>query len=123
MNLAKSPFINSLTDASKEVLEERIKKTLDSSGFTLEFEQLKQERERLRKILLEEKDLSEEDKSEYENLLRDVEDKIEAKNREKKAIEIEERQEHAKKETQNKSGGAATKKVKARRPKKHCSIL
>lgn len=121
MNLAKGPFINSDTDASKEVLEERIKKTLDSSGFTLEFEQLKQERERLR-ILLKEKDLSEEDKSEYENSLRDVEDKIDAKNREKRAIENEERQEHTKEETQTESGGAATKKVKGRRPKKCCSI-
>ena len=123
MNLAKSPFYNSLTGASEEVLEERIKKTLDSSGFTMEFEQLKQERKQLRKILLEEKDLKEEDKSKFEKLLRDVEDKIDAKNREKKAIENEKRQEHAKEETQNESGGAATKKVKARRPKKRCSIL
>lgn len=123
MNLAKKPFINSLTNASDEVLKERIKKTLDSSGFTIEFEQLKQESERLRKILLDEEDLSEEDKSKCEKLLRDVEDKIDAKNREKKAIENKKRQEHAKEETQNESGGAATKKVKARHPKKRCSIL
>lgn len=123
MNLTKKPFINSLTNASDEVLKERIKKTLDSSGFTIEFEQLKQERERLRKILQEEEDLSEEDKSKCEKLLRDVEDKIDAKNKEKKAIENEKRQEHAKEETQNESGGAATKKVKGQRRGKRCSIL
>ena len=109
MNLGKKPFVNSLTDASKEVLEERVKKTLDSSGFTMKFEELEDERKRLSEIL-QRINLSEEEKSEYENLLRKVDDKIDAKKREKTAIEKEERQKHAKDETKNKSGGAATKK-------------
>ena len=33
MNEGKSPFVNKLTEASKEVLDARVKKALDSSGF------------------------------------------------------------------------------------------
>ena len=109
MNVQKTPFINSLTSASKEVLDEHIKKALDSSGFTVETEKLEQER-RQTKDLLKEGNLSEEEKDKYEELLKEINDKIEAKNRERKEIEKQKREEQAEKESQ-KSGGEATKRV------------
>ena len=111
MNLQKSPFINSLTNASKEVLDEHIKKALDSSGFTVESEKLEHERRQI-KDLLKEGNLSEEEKVKYDKLLEEVNDKIDAKNRERKAIEKQKREEQAEKESQE-SGGEATERVQA----------
>ena len=65
MNFQKSPFINSLTNASKEVLDEHVKKALDSSEFTVEFEKLEKERRQIEDLLREGK-FSEEEKVKYD---------------------------------------------------------
>lgn len=111
MNFRKSPFINSLTNASKEVLDEHVEKALDSSGFTVEFEKLEKERRQI-EDLLKEGQLSEEEKVKYDKLLREVNVKIDAKEKERKAIEKQKREEQAEKESQE-SGGEATERVQA----------
>lgn len=111
MNFRKSPFINSLTNASKEVLDEQVKKALDSSGFTVEFEKLEKERRQIEDLLKEGK-VSEEEKVKYDNLLREVNVKIDAKEKKRKAIEKQKREEQAENESQE-SGGAATERVQA----------
>ena len=44
MTKSKSPFVNRLTLASKDVVEERIKESLEASGFVQEDARLKRER-------------------------------------------------------------------------------
>ena len=109
MNPGKGPFINDLTKASKEVFDEHVRKALDSSGFTVEFDKIQQEKEQL-VSLLEDGTLSEEEKIEYTSLLKDVIEKIDAKLKEREAIEGKTRQEQAQQEIEA-SGGEATKNV------------
>ena len=109
MNPGKGPFINDLTKASEEVFDEHVRKALDSSGFTVEFDKLKQEKEQI-VSMLEDGTLSEEEKIECTNLLKDVNQKIDAKLKEREAIEGKTRQEQAQQEIEA-SGGEATKNV------------
>lgn len=55
MNEGKSPFVNKLTEASKEVLDARVKKALDSSGFAEDLKQLEQDKGVVELHLKEEK--------------------------------------------------------------------
>lgn len=122
MNPGKGPFINALTKASKEVFDEHVGKALDASGFTLEFGKLEQEKEKL-ESLLKDKTLSEEVKIDYTNWLKDVDEKIDAKLKEKKAMEDEKRKEQAQQEIVA-SGGEATRNVqKESKGNKFCWIL
>ena len=100
-----------MTNASKEVLDEQVKKALDSSGFTVEFEKLEKERRQIEDLLKEGK-VSEEEKVKYDKLLREINVKIDAKEKERKAIEKRKREEQAENESQE-SGGAATERVQA----------
>ena len=86
MSPGKGPFNNDLTKASKEVFDEHVRNALDSSGFTIEFDKLQQEKEQL-VSLLKDGTLSEEEKIEYTNLLKEVNEKIDAKLKEREAIE------------------------------------
>lgn len=110
MSPGKGPFNNDLTKASKEVFDEHVRNALDSSGFTIEFDKLQQEKEQL-VSLLKDGTLSEEEKIEYTNLLKDVNEKIDAKLKEREAIEDEKRKERAEEEIKEASGGAATQNV------------
>ena len=109
MNQGKSPFIHQLTEASKEVLDERIREALDSSGFTVEIEKLEHDKEELESQLKDGK-LSEEDRVELENELMSINDKIDEKSKSRKALEEGKRQEQAL-EAEKDSGGEATEKV------------
>ena len=75
----------------------------------MESEKLEQERRQI-KDLLKEGNHSEEEKVKYDKLLEEVNDKIDAKNRERKAIEKQKREEQAEKESQE-SGGETTERV------------
>ena len=99
-----------MTEASKEVLNERIKKALDSSEFAVELENLKQQKQVI-KSKTKEANLSKKNREELEKEVQDVNSKIDA---ELKALEEKSRQEQAQEEAQLlDSGGAATKKVQA----------
>ena len=106
MNQGKDPFIHKLTEASKEVLDERIKQALDSSGFTVEIEKLENDKQEL-EGRIKEGNLSKEDKDELECELKNVNDKIDEKIKSRKALEEGKRQEQAL-EAQKESGGKAT---------------
>ena len=84
MNFQKSPFINNLTNASVDDLEEHMKKALDSSGFSVQSEKLEQEKRDI-EDLLKEKDLKGEQKVKYETMLKEVNDKIDAEKRKRAA--------------------------------------
>jgi len=111
MNEGKSPFVNKLTEASKEVLDARIKKALDSSGFVEDLKQLEQEKKVVELQLKEEK-LVKKERLELEEYLQTVNDRIDAKQKEIKRLEDEKKKELAQ-EAQTGSGGAATAKVNA----------
>lgn len=75
MNLGKSPFIHSLTKASKKDYYEHVKTALDSSGFNVESEKLEQEKREI-EGLLKDGNLSEKEKERYEKLLEEVKAKL-----------------------------------------------
>ena len=75
MNLEKSPFIHSLTNASKKDYDEHVRTALDSSGFNVESEKLEQEKREI-EGLLRDGNLSEKDKEKYEKLLKEVKAKL-----------------------------------------------
>ena len=84
MNFRKSPFINNLTNASVDDLEEHMKKALDSSGFSVQSEKLEQEKRDI-EDLLKEKDLKGEQKVKYETMLKEVNDEIDDEKRKRAA--------------------------------------
>ena len=75
MNLQRSPFIHSLTKASKQDYDEQLKTALDSSGFIVETERLEDEKREIER-LLKDGNLSKKDKERYEKLLEEVEAKL-----------------------------------------------
>lgn len=105
----KGAFKHKLNEASKKVLDERIKKALDNSGFIEDIDKLQHTKANL-ESQLKKGNLSEEERKEIEHELQKVKDKIDARNRSRKALEDATRQSQVR-EAQNESGGEATEKI------------
>lgn len=109
MNEGKSPFIHNLTKASQEVLDGRIQKALDSSGFALDLTHLKEEKEAV-ESQLSENTANEQDLKALKDRLQRINDKIDVKQTEIDALKETQRKEQVK-DAETESGGDTTKKV------------
>ena len=109
MNDGKSAFVHNLTKASREVLDGRIKKALDSSCFEVDLKQLEEEKKDF-KSWLSEYHLSEQDRKALEDHLQSINDKIDAKQKEIDALKATETKEQVK-DAETESGGDTTKEV------------
>ena len=121
MNQGKGPFIHKLTEASKQALDDRIKKALDASGFAQNLEALEHDKQ-LTEFRLSQDNLGGEERKELEKYLQKVKVKIDEKLKERKVLEDRQRQEQAA-EAQTETGGVATEKVKKSEGMFSCNIL
>lgn len=110
MNEGRSPFVHNLTKASNEVLEERIRKALDSSGFEVDLKQLEDDRDRITSQLSGETDLTEDERKELQEYLKEIKLKIDLKQAEIEALKKEKVQEQAE-DAATTSGGNTTAKL------------
>ena len=112
MNSGEGPFVHTLTKASKEVLDERIKNALNSIGLDITLEKMTKEKEDLENLLAK-KDLSQEERNHAEDQLKKLKEEIAAKKKKVKELETEEREKQALEASKEKSGGKATENVKS----------
>lgn len=98
-----------MTKASQEVLEGRIQKALDSSGFAEDLTHLKEEKEAV-ESQLSENIASEQDREALEDRLQGINDKIDVKQKEIDALKETQRTEQVK-DAETESGGDTTKKI------------
>ena len=121
MNEGKSPFVHNLTKASQEVLDGRIGKALDSSGFAVDLKQLEEEK-KVVESQLRENTVSEQDRKTLEDHLQRINDKIDKKQEEIDTLKETQRKEQVK-DVETESGGDTTKKVSDDGKKRGCVIL
>ena len=121
MNEGKSPFVHNLTKASQEVLDGRIGKALDSSGFAVDLKQLEEEK-KVVESQLRENTVSEQDRKALEDHLQRINDKIDKKQEEIDTLKETQRKEQVK-DAETESGGDTTKKVSDDGKKRGCVIL
>lgn len=113
MNSGKGPFVHFLTEASKEVLDEHIKKALNSIGLDIKLEKMTKEKEDLEKLLMK-KDLSQNEKNQAEDLLKKLKEEIVAEKENVREVEAKEREKQAREASKAKFGGKATQSVMSR---------
>jgi len=121
MNEGKSPFVHNLTKASQEVLDGRIEKALDSSGFAVDLAQLNEEKEVV-ESQLSENSLSEQDRKELKDHLQRINDKIDRKQKKIEALREKQRKEQIK-DAETESGGDTAKKVSDSDKGSSCVII
>lgn len=112
MNSGKSPFVHVLTTASKEVLDEHIKKALNSNGLDVKLEKITKEKEGLENLLKEE-NLSQKERNNAEDLLKTLKDDIVAEKKKVREVEAKEREKQAQEAAKGNSVGNAKEKVKS----------
>lgn len=117
MNEGKKAFVHNLTKASREVLDRRIKKALDSSGFEVDLKKLMEERMAIQRACISEickynhgGPVSEQDRIAWEDHLQSIDDKIDEEKKKIDALKATQMEEQVK-EVDTESGGDTTEKV------------